>query len=227
MFVPGYGFYDAGTGYSEGRYGTGEALLIAALDLPGLKQGKTVFKEGVKAYKGGKTLFKAEQSTLKAVKSEAERAFFKAEKSVVKVVKPDDTVDFLRNLSKKEQPWTIRPNQEWKTKVYGRGQKTGTEGHAIRSYRIAIKEAKKADADTALLNRGVKRATGENIKPNTRPDVTVIKKDGTVHQFEVRSKTDRAENLQKRMDDATQKFSPGKQGENKVIEITKTKDPTK
>ena len=59
-------------------------------------------------------------------------------------------------VKKGEQPWTIRPGQEWKEKIIGRAQKTGTTGHDVRSYRIAIREAKKAETDAVLLNRGMK-----------------------------------------------------------------------
>ena len=131
--------------------------------------------------------------------------------------------EFVKRFQVKssEQPWTVRPGQEWKTKIIGRAQKTQTEGHDVASYRKAIKAAKKAETEAALLNRGVKRATGEPISPNTRPDVAVVKKDGKVYQVEVPSKSDQRRVLQKRMNDATKKFSLEKQGENKIIEIKK------
>ena len=38
----------------------------------------------------------------------------------------------------REQPWTIRKGQEWKSKIYGKAQ---TDGHGVRSYREGIKAA--------------------------------------------------------------------------------------
>jgi hypothetical protein len=132
--------------------------------------------------------------------------------------KPKGTYSGLK-VKKGEQPWTIRPGQEWKEKIIGRAQKTGTTGHDVRSYRIAIREAKKAETDAVLLNRGMKRATGEPIAPNNRPDVTVVRKNGKVDQFEVPSSTDKIRTLRERMDKATTQVSKEQRGDNKIIDI--------
>ena len=123
----------------------------------------------------------------------------------------------------KDQPWTVREGQEWKNKIYGKAQKTGTEGHSFRSYREAIKAAKKENVESVYLNQGLKKASGHPIKPNNRPDVTVVTKDGKVHQIEVPSKTDDVKKLEKRMDDARAKLPEEMQGENDIRKITKDK----
>jgi hypothetical protein len=91
----------------------------------------------------------------------------------------------------KDQPWTIRPGQEWKLKIFGKAQKTGTPGHATRSYREAIKEAKQVDTEKVYLNRGYRGITGEQVSINRRPDKTTVKMDGKVNVLEVKSKTDK------------------------------------
>jgi hypothetical protein len=120
----------------------------------------------------------------------------------------------------KEQPWTMREGQEWKAKVVGRAQKTGTPGHATRSYREAIAEAKLEDTEKVFLNRGYKKATGEPVKPNRRPDVTVVKKDGTVNAVEVKSKTDKKTDLESRNIQAMGSIAAEKRGKIRVINPT-------
>jgi hypothetical protein len=114
----------------------------------------------------------------------------------------------------KEQPWNVRKGQEWKEKIVGRAQKTGTEGHDIRSYREAIRAAKREDVDKVFLNRGIKKASDHPIgRPNTRPDVTIRTKDGKIHQVEVPSKTDYDPILRARMEDAKSRLPKNMRGE--------------
>ncbi len=62
---------------------------------------------------------------------------------VTKAFEAEDALGGLKPLSA-EQPWVVRPGQEWKTKVLGKAQVTGGgdiiagKAHAIRSYREAI-----------------------------------------------------------------------------------------
>jgi len=128
------------------------------------------------------------------------------------------------NVKGIKQPWTIRPGQEWKQQVFGTGQKTGTSGHATKSYRTAIEQVKNNPQKIALLNRGLKRATGEPIRQ--RPDVTVVEmvdNNVKIHQFEVPSKTDDVVKLMERMEVSRQKLSTGKRGNIKVELINKGK----
>ena len=120
----------------------------------------------------------------------------------------------------KEQPWTVRDGQEWKEKVVGRAQKTGTDGHSFRSYREAIKAAKQEDVDKVLLNRGVNRVLDEKIRPNRRPDVTVVRKTGRIDQVEVPSRTDDVDLLRKRMDDTSNYFPRSRVGKNDIKDIS-------
>ena len=75
------------------------------------------------------------------------------------------------------------------------------------------------------MDRGYKKATGESVTPNRRPDVTVVKKDKTVHAIEVRSKTDDVDVLHQRNQEAIRQLPPERQGNVDVIEPTSTKEP--
>jgi hypothetical protein len=84
-------------------------------------------------------------------------------------------------------------DKSWKLKIHGRAQKTGTDGHQFRTYREAIKEAKKADVVSVHLDHGYNRGLNLNpktISPNRRPDVLSVYKDRSVARVEVKSKTD-------------------------------------
>jgi sporulation protein YlmC with PRC-barrel domain len=129
-----------------------------------------------------------------------------------------------KSLDRKTQAWNTRPGKEWKAHVYGKAQKTGTPGHAEESYRKTIEAFRGklpgvGEVERVHLNEGLGKVTGLPIKPNTRPDVTIVTKDGRVHQIEVASKTDKLEDLQARMD-AAQKLLPEQmQGITKVFKI--------
>jgi hypothetical protein len=136
-----------------------------------------------------------------------------------KSLEAEDALIKSKNL---EQPWTIREGQEWKTKVFGRGQKTQTEGHAFRSYREAIDAAKREDVEAVFLNRGIRKVTNHPIeKPNTRPDVTIRRTDGRVDQIEVPSKTDKDYLLMERMETTNNRLPEGMRGEFDLKKITK------
>ena len=124
-----------------------------------------------------------------------------------------------------EGRWPQKEGKGWRDQITGRAQQTGTEGHRFRSYREAIIEAKKSDTEHVYLDRGYKKATGESVTPNRRPDVTVVKKDKTVHAIEVRSKTDDVDVLHQRNQEAIRQLPPERQGNVDVIEPTSTKEP--
>ncbi|MEN8237135.1 MAG: hypothetical protein ABFQ95_06305, partial [Pseudomonadota bacterium] len=125
----------------------------------------------------------------------------------------------LGSRNSRLQPWTVRPGQEWKMKIVGRGQRTKTPGHALESYKIAIREAKKPQTQTVLLDKGVNRALPENIRPNRRPDVLVVQKNQKINQHEVQSISDRPNDLMARMDDTRSRFPKDLRGENKLHKI--------
>ena len=56
-------------------------------------------------------------------------------------------------------PDAYREGQEYKLKIFGRGQKS-TPGHDVRSYREAVKQAKKPETESVHLNQGMNRVTG-------------------------------------------------------------------
>ena len=139
-----------------------------------------------------------------------------------KVVKPK--VDrAAKNSSKLE----IRPGEEWKLKIEGKAQRTGTSGHELTSLKKAIEHAKDPSSSRIHLNRGINRivkdATGINprIKPNSRPDVAVTFKDKKINQVEVRSKTDDAKILRARMDATRERLPKEMRGKIDLVDASK------
>jgi hypothetical protein len=133
-----------------------------------------------------------------------------------------DTTEKVKNYTKhKEQPWVIRSGQEYKQKIDGKAQKTGTTGHEVRSYREAIKEAKKDEVEKVFVNRGYNRTIDPKIKPNNRPDVLVVRKNGKVDAIGVPSNSDSEKILRMRNKVALGKFSEERRGKIKIAEITK------
>ncbi|ENQ3105594.1 hypothetical protein SAMN04488168_13817 [Bacillus sp. 491mf] len=60
--------------------------------------------------------------------------------------------------------------------------------------------AKRDDITKVYLNKGLSNEI-PGIKPNRRPDIMVVRKDGKIDQYEVPSKTDNVEDLLERMKD--------------------------
>ena len=118
----------------------------------------------------------------------------------------------------KDQPWSVREGQEYKLKIFGRGQKTGP-GHDVRSYIEGYKAAQQPDVKEVYLNQGINKVTGAKkvdphyIQPNRRPDVTIKRNDGRIDQIEVPSSSDRPKALKKRMNDTKSKLPENMQGE--------------
>ena len=105
---------------------------------------------------------------------------------------------------------------------------TGTKSkpdtsHARKTYRKAIREAKKDDTTAVLLNRGYNRLPEVQIKPNRRPDVLVVKKDGQINAHEVASKTDEVNILFDRNKEVRDKLPTKMKGE-VTVEKYKKKD---
>ena len=143
--------------------------------------------------------------------------------SVKRTNPPVKVVQEVSKRQSREQPWTIRSGQEYKERIVGRAQRTGTPGHATRSTREAIAAAKRKDVVEVYMDRGYKRATGEHLNPNRRPDVLIKKKDGTMHVVEVRSRSDDPKKLLKRNEEALAQLPKAKQGKIRIVEITRTK----
>lgn len=104
----------------------------------------------------------------------------------------------------KDQPWKIRLGQEWKEKVVGKAQKTGTPGHALESAKQAIREAKDPVIGKVYLNNGYHKALKEHgvttkLESNRIPDVLAVSKDGKkMRSTEIQSKSDDARKLEGR-----------------------------
>jgi hypothetical protein len=126
----------------------------------------------------------------------------------------------------RDQPWNIRPGQEWKQKIIGKAQKTGTPGHAKESYKAAIREAKDPQMEKIYLNRGIRRVTKDasveaTFTRNRRPDVTAVKKDGKIQQVEVQSKTDDAADLTARMQQVQARLPAKNHTKNYLVKYNK------
>ncbi|MCA0370694.1 MAG: hypothetical protein LCH26_06295 [Proteobacteria bacterium] len=117
----------------------------------------------------------------------------------------------------------------WRSKIYGTAQKTKTKGHDVRSMRVAIEAAKDPNVLRVHMDHGVNRAVGltgdARIYSNRRPDVTIIKKDGTVDFIEVPSRTDDVDFLLSRIREAMHKLPEGMQDETSLAFITKLPEP--
>ena len=140
--------------------------------------------------------------------------------------KPISLEDMVLQMATKDPEWNIRPGQEWKAKIYGKGQRTGTSGHATESYKEAIRAAKREDVTAVFLDRGisnrvlgVKKGDPAYITPNRRPDITIVYKDGTIQQIEVGSKSDFRDALRARMRDTRSKLPKERRGDVDVNDI--------
>jgi hypothetical protein len=122
---------------------------------------------------------------------------------VPKGEKPFDSAAANAKLGK-DQPWNIKSeDQLYKLHVYGTGQDTKTPGHRFKMYKKALEAMKEPDTSKVYLDSTLKKVTGGKIDPSRqyyRPDVSVVKKDGTLNQREVMSKSDKEKKLLKRME---------------------------
>ncbi len=92
---------------------------------------------------------------------------------------------------------SAKASKDWKLKISGTAQST-SPGHAVRTYREAIREAKDKLVKEVHIDHGYNRALGlkpGTIKPNRRPDVLSIYYDGTVKRIEVKSRSDTYDDL--------------------------------
>ena len=132
------------------------------------------------------------------------------------------------DVKKGEQPWVVRPGQEYKNKIFNNAQKTGTEGHSFASRKEAIKQAKREDVEVVLMdlgyNRFVKPTLGRGIYSNRRPDVLYRTTDKRLHAVEVLSKSDKNPLLELRNYEALNKLPEWMQGTVDVVPI-KVKPP--
>ena len=118
-----------------------------------------------------------------------------AAKKIRKLAKPKINKSKLAKEAKKKL------DVNWKSKIEGKAQKTGTPGHQFASYRVAIKEAKKPSVKRVTLDLGYNRALKlkpKTITPNRRPDVTSIDENKVVKRIEIQSKTDNVKKLKDR-----------------------------
>ncbi|GGA16882.1 RHS repeat-associated core domain-containing protein [Dyella nitratireducens] len=101
--------------------------------------------------------------------------------------------------------------------IYNKGQTSSkTPTHASTSERIAKVMSQDPDVERVHLNQSLRTVTGDPNAPNIRPDVTVVKKDGSIDQIEVRSAGQTLQELQAKL--ATSRVGLGVSGQDIVVE---------
>lgn len=200
-------YFDAETGlyYYRARYYSPQLGRFLQTDPIGSKDDANLY-----TYVGNDPLDKTDST------GEAEDQI---EEIVVTAKRPSDTGSRAR---------ADRPNQNFREKIFGRAQKTGTSGHVVRSAREAVQAAKSSTTERVGLNQSLQTTTGDNGVANVRPDVTVVSKPDAngvkdVNVKEVPSKSQTPSNVQNYYQRALESlrgiFRPG------VVEITPITTP--
>jgi hypothetical protein len=104
--------------------------------------------------------------------------------------------------AKIDVPGSKSAGDAWKSKIDypSKPHSNKTSGHWDVISEKAEELAKQDDVTTVYLNKGLGNEI-PGVKPNRRPDIMVVKKDGKIDQYEVSSKTDNIDDLMNRMMD--------------------------
>jgi hypothetical protein len=114
--------------------------------------------------------------------------------------------------------------KEWKSKIHGKAQKTGTEGHDWQSMREAVKSAKDPDVVRVHMDQTLSKVTEGKVTSRMRPDFAEVRKDGRITTNEVTSKSQKVEQMEKKIEKMQNLLPPAMRGPGKggrVIEIKK------
>jgi adhesin HecA-like repeat protein len=192
----------------QSNMGPGQKKALQYLTmLVGPKGGKTTIN-AVKIENGAATAAKVESKLPDAKVLAAEKSF------------DNHIQDAVTSMFELAPATQVDPG--WKAKIFGKGQKTKTPGHAKMSTRIAILCAQHPEVEAVYLDKWLKTSTGGKVAKGLerkRPDVVVRLKNGETWQFEVRSKTDRTRVLKGRMIMNRDGLPVEMQGDTKVIDI--------
>lgn len=117
-------------------------------------------------------------------------------------------------------------DEAWESKIIGEAQVTGSKSardfsHAQKSEEAAIEAAKNPYVEKVYLNRGINGISGNKLSVNTRADVTIVNKNGTIDLIEVESKTDTEIKLMERMRKTLNELPIEQQGTYRVIRYGK------
>jgi hypothetical protein len=155
-----------------------------------------------KAAKALKKTVKTQASALKQPNPRTGRSVetFRLTKSKKSVVDLDST-------GREPESWQVR-----KAKIHGKAQKTGTKGHDWESMRQAIRKTKDPDVVGVHMDQTLSRVTEGKVSSRMRPDVSVVRKDGRVSTDEVRSKSQKLEKLQEKIDKMQDLLPPEMRG---------------
>lgn len=121
-------------------------------------------------------------------------------------------------LEYQKQLVNIGSEEHW-IKIVGNPQITGTAGHAEAMAKFAIDAAKDSNTLLVCMNQGIKKATGILPHSNIRPDIIVVKVDGSVSFYEVMSKTDTKRDLIRRINSGMSQLPANMRGVTRVLEI--------
>ncbi|MGC4378613.1 LXG domain-containing protein [Fictibacillus sp. Mic-4] len=110
--------------------------------------------------------------------------------------------DVAKGLGKKIEKKYASKVVEKNTKIIypNKPHTNKTPGHWEAMVEKAEELAKREDVRRVYLNKGLSNEI-PGIKPNRRPDIMVVRKDGKIDQYEVPSKSDNIEDLLERMED--------------------------
>jgi hypothetical protein len=111
--------------------------------------------------------------------------------------------------------------EEWKNKIYGKPQKTGTPGHDWQSARDGIEKAKDSNVAEVHFDRPLDKITSGKVDSKMRPDVTSVRKDGKIVTDEIPSKSQSVEQMQKKIEKMQNLLPEELQGGGKVYSIKK------
>lgn len=101
--------------------------------------------------------------------------------------------------------------------IHNKGQTSSkTPTHASTSERIAQEASQDPDVERVHLNQSLQTVTGDPNAPNVRPDVTVVKKDGSIDQIEVRSQGQTYKELQAKL--TASRATLGVAGQDVIVE---------
>lgn len=134
---------------------------------------------------------------------------------------------FIEKFKNKEYPLATKEEIEaiegedpkWESKIKGKGQRTGTPGHAREMDIIANRYAKMKEVKFVYLDRSYRQITNNKGVSRREPDVAVEYQSGRIDVIEVRSKTDDPTDLRERNLEALKTLPESKRGSVSIHEI--------
>jgi hypothetical protein len=105
------------------------------------------------------------------------------------------------------ESWQVR-----KSKIHGKAQKTGTEGHDWQSMREAVKATKDPNVVRVHMDQSLSKVTEGKVASKMRPDVTTVRKDGKIITDEIPSKSQSRRQMEKKIEKMQNLLPPEMRG---------------